>query len=1282
MADNKFNMKAGALLPSGSSWVITCFVENLSQTFSIPLQVYPEDGVQILPTSKDVIFDKALWSRSQSSYQLLFDSIIEKGITHFIIPIAYPYLSDEKFHNVLSELSKRGIILVGIVFETPAFSEMREVVQSLSTIIVFNNQDRYSVIIHGVSSENIKVLKFPFSEGSDFNSINLKNDQSIQNILIPSVGLSKNDYKSIVEAVYEISLKGGNVRFVISRAPFSCHMQEKMDLSFPQEFIDAIELRGLSQRILLIESVDSISHLKSLVMEADAILLLGNAAGATLEHNGFTLLGLEQGKLLIRTQEIPLVGLNDLSILIESYGSTSFGATLAELLTSSDIKNELRENYILWMEDISFHWIHAFESIIPLNVENKNEGIISLDRCDLGSVISLGHAMPRILLQNRENAFTHPGGDTVVMERLRDGLEAEGFDVQIDLTTSANVKDFDLVHLFNFAIREVTEAQAKNCIAHNVPYVVTTLYEDWPVFFNQMAQMYVALEAYINNGQPQSRWLELENAAREVPGSQAWDNTFSATNAEILCATGVNEELSLKRDYPAAKRIESVHLGCEVSELRDGGRLFREKYGIDDFILCVGRLEWRKNQLMLLKALEDSDITIVFAASNFTYQPQYSSLCRSFKRKGNTHFLERLTTEELASAYQAARVHALPSWFELPGLVSLEAGRYGTALVVSDTGTTRNYTLDFAEYCCPDSAESIKLAVERAYYNGAKDGAERHFANYTWSHTVKSYADIYRRVLGSKIDLENSASDSPVLAMNDSMVIADNIHPSDEMISLIDQEIITLNDNFQAEVEVSSLEQPKVNSLSYEELCIKGDRALADGNPEKASEFFEEAYEIDSSLPRAIRSLGVVLFYSGKNKEAEPFFSKALSCDPRDVRSMLGKGAILWAKGEKEKAYMLYKQASDIAPDDTSVVLYLVNASYELSKLSELETALRRYLRKNSSNLSIQYCLAGCYFEQEKLSAANGILERMLAVSPQHVEALELKSEIQKRLESLNNVEVLPSESESRDSTTLNQSINSVYVGSDVEKNIGLEESIEIVPLSHATFSDGEKQILELQKLKTAKEYDSVLSKIENLLLEEIYSTKAKDHFKLIKAEVLGAQGQIEEAEGLFDYLIDKEVHSAKAFAGKGALAAYRKEWSEASVSFEKALECDPSLDIPLAGLGICAHSLGEFEDSWNYFTESLKRNPENIQSLLGLIQLGYELNRIKEVEIHLRDYLEIKPVDLSMIYSLAGCLYAQGRTQEAVSELKSILIFEPKNSNAQELLEKIEDGIGFQQGM
>jgi hypothetical protein len=147
---------------------------------------------------------------------------------------------------------------------------------------------------------------------------------------------------------------------------------------------------------------------------------------------------------------------------------------------------------------------------------------------------------------------------------------------------------------------------------------------------------------------------------------------------------------------------------------------------------------------MLLRALQDMDIPLVFIHGN-TPQPEYEALCKGFKRAGRTLFTGRVSREMLLAAYKGAKVHALPSWYELPGLVSLEAAWMGCNIVASTWGTVGDYLGGHFYPCEPDDPASVREAIGRAvaapYAPAVRNMLEPctldHFARKTWKQYQK-----------------------------------------------------------------------------------------------------------------------------------------------------------------------------------------------------------------------------------------------------------------------------------------------------------------------------------------------------------------------------------------------------------------------------------------------------------------------------------------------------------------------------------------------------------------
>jgi glycosyltransferase involved in cell wall biosynthesis len=101
----------------------------------------------------------------------------------------------------------------------------------------------------------------------------------------------------------------------------------------------------------------------------------------------------------------------------------------------------------------------------------------------------------------------------------------------------------------------------------------------------------------------------------------------------------------------------------------------------------------------------------------------------------------------LASAYAAARVFALPSWFETPGLAALEAALAGCPIVITPFGSTRDYFGDLVAYARPNRVAEIRRAVWRCWNEGPDPRLARRIAtHYLWPTVAQLTAEVYDQV--------------------------------------------------------------------------------------------------------------------------------------------------------------------------------------------------------------------------------------------------------------------------------------------------------------------------------------------------------------------------------------------------------------------------------------------------------------------------------------------------------------------------------------------------------
>ncbi|HMO17468.1 MAG TPA: glycosyltransferase [Oligoflexia bacterium] len=361
--------------------------------------------------------------------------------------------------------------------------------------------------------------------------------------------------------------------------------------------------------------------------------------------------------------------------------------------------------------------------------------------------------LPKVLVQARPGLFAERGGDTIALERSNEALIDLGVKVKLDLHGHEDPSNYDIVHLYNFSTPSEIEPFARRAVDCKKPFVVTTLYEELPLFFPKMRVYGEILTQYLSGKYGNIDFSIVHDAINQaLPLNQTTiyrNNDFVAEHASCLLSSGTQESIALKRNYPNAKGITIVQFGSSGLPTVSPD-LFSNRYKIKDFILCVGRIEWRKNQAMLLKAFEDSDLPIVLVAGNMTYQPEYQEQVSRFKRKGRTVIVSNLSLEELASAYRAARVHVLPSWYELPGLVSLEAARSGTPVVGTRFGTLSDYLGNEALYLDPESITSIYQSTMSGYnQDRGKGSLVQQAEKFTWENTACRLLEVYDNVLNT-----------------------------------------------------------------------------------------------------------------------------------------------------------------------------------------------------------------------------------------------------------------------------------------------------------------------------------------------------------------------------------------------------------------------------------------------------------------------------------------------------------------------------------------------------
>jgi glycosyltransferase involved in cell wall biosynthesis len=333
----------------------------------------------------------------------------------------------------------------------------------------------------------------------------------------------------------------------------------------------------------------------------------------------------------------------------------------------------------------------------------------------------------KVLIQNRSNFLNSIAGDSIQLNKTKEYLEKLGVQITVSSEWEVDLSRFDLVHLFNIMPVEDTYRQYQNIKRQGKKYVLSTIYWDPQEFLNATGQAVTFMEWWTRT--MPFRKEVLKGATSILPNSNAeyelLKKNFGKLPPEIIVPNAADPV------FAAAKPER-----------------FLKTYRIKDFLLSVGRICQRKNQLILIRVAKELNLPLVLIGP--INDGIYYRECRREAVGHKVTFIDALSPLELASAYASARVHALISWYDTPGLVSLEAAMAGCKIVTTDRGSAGEYFEDHAFYCDPEKIESIRTAIKNAW-NCKKDSQLKDLVlrNYTWEKAAQKTFQAYQAALNN-----------------------------------------------------------------------------------------------------------------------------------------------------------------------------------------------------------------------------------------------------------------------------------------------------------------------------------------------------------------------------------------------------------------------------------------------------------------------------------------------------------------------------------------------------
>lgn len=365
--------------------------------------------------------------------------------------------------------------------------------------------------------------------------------------------------------------------------------------------------------------------------------------------------------------------------------------------------------------------------------------------------------MSSIVILTRFDEEKHFGGDIVQSRAITKFLEQNGYKVRRIEIIDNTVTSLDLVIIFNLTRPLEAYLNAKECIRKGIKYIIFPVYWDLdsikiPKTLNVKRRQYPLLIKDL--------YRALRNLSKTKYDKSKYIFDFTIYSSFKMCKFILNNAMLVCPNSNAEliHLIDKFKVNVISKIIYNGIQTTIDKVNIpssilnvlpkDQFILCMGAIGPRKNQLALVRAANRTGINVVIMGGIAPNCESYASLLMN-EAKSNVIFLKSQPYSVAIKILEMSKGHIQPSFIETPGLASLEAASLGIPIVVSDVPPVKEYFSDFALYCNPFDVDSICSSLEKlislSYDDNMKlkaDAKAYFTSTYSWENALAPLLDL------------------------------------------------------------------------------------------------------------------------------------------------------------------------------------------------------------------------------------------------------------------------------------------------------------------------------------------------------------------------------------------------------------------------------------------------------------------------------------------------------------------------------------------------------------
>lgn len=352
----------------------------------------------------------------------------------------------------------------------------------------------------------------------------------------------------------------------------------------------------------------------------------------------------------------------------------------------------------------------------------------------------------------KDNYNSSVGGDNVQIAAIYKFLRGNGYEVIIR-SDAKECKKGELVFLFNLTRPYELFYNFHICRINQVEFIFIPIYWDIdkevPIqrislrlmkgilsrdLFNQVKWLknIIFKKKYRSIGSKYyMKWRFMRSMVNEIMSSA--EHTFVNSYAEKLHLVS-----TFHLDEYLNKKISICYNGIEY-DIED-----LVKYDFvpvdDNYVCCVGAIGPRKNQLNIVRAIKDIDVTIYIIGSATKRDKKYLQKVKRYS-SANVKFIEHLSRPQALGYIKNSRGLIQASFIETPGLAAMEAISLGKPIVVSDVQPVKEYFKGNAVYCDPNNVSSIEKAIMTMVLNNEPIDSMEFRKQYQWNRVLLPILD-------------------------------------------------------------------------------------------------------------------------------------------------------------------------------------------------------------------------------------------------------------------------------------------------------------------------------------------------------------------------------------------------------------------------------------------------------------------------------------------------------------------------------------------------------------